>query len=187
MRNDNGEYDNIESSHEKENNSENEVSIHNSDFHYGDTLVISPEESNEIRRNIYLKAGINPDEDTEETSSSLFTKETIFGYLKKGEEIAKKSTQFVAKNASSRIVKMAVKLDNSLKIKNNDKINKYGPFDSTMEWERVDTKLPEKNGLYYISNGKDVDVTYYNNARKIFHDVQNIEIKFWSKNKVNLK
>ena len=65
--------------------------------------------------------------------------------------------------------------------------NKHGTYESIGQWNIVKTVLPNKSGLYYITNGIDVDVTYFNKERGIFHGTENIDINFWSEKTVELK
>ena len=153
-----------------------EVSIYDLDRPYDDTVIITKEESDKIKINLY--DGLNNVEIKKNKLSLIYKiKKNLFNKLK-----------YASKKIPEKVNAMAKKLDDNLYVEHKGKIsNKHGTFSEIGKWKAVECGLPDKSGIYYISNGKDIDVMYFNKERGFFYNVENFEILFWSSEKVELR
>ena len=179
------------------NNAENlskntiEVSIYDLDKAYEDTVIISPKASAEIKKNIYLNASLQSEDKPKKYLTFISLGKLIAKQIKKVAVMTNNAKKVIAGKLLSVLDHLGQKMDNNLKVAaatEVEKCNKHGTFDFIGKWKAVDYLLPNKNGLYYVSNGKDISVEYFNkNSNKFHNENKKIKIKFWSSSKVNLK
>jgi len=60
------------------------------------------------------------------------------------------------------------------------------PIEMMGQWYSMDAAMPYKNGLYYVSDGNNVAVSYFNKNKVRFHVNNDLEVRYWSVKNVTL-
>lgn len=157
-----------------------EVSIYDLDRPYEDTIELPPEINN------YLSTEIEEIAESKARKSIEAVSHSITQQYKKSEATMKSVKNFLVEKMPAVVDGFADMIDKSLEVSNENISLEHGSFSDIGYWKAAKIKLPEKNGIYYVSDGKQVKVVYFNKNKGSFHDAENMKIKFWSSKNVEL-